>query len=446
MSPFRFWTRWKSDNSDILGGDYLVPYAQARLTGRRWGDGRDPFTNAGNELIACIGTRVLLEFDRSKDAGRQLEMNLVEHHMRVVYTILDNGDCILSGMPSEPMLAEAAALEMNDPELPGSARDTAGFLLRQNARNGILRLDGGRGVELVAQLLLTSAYDKAIKTSQQHIFFYSKGVTVEDFIKALFSAKYAEEVLSCKPCAGSGEVPLKDAFRNAYIRFTHFALHGEGNHIDTYVALAALVRGMAVQASHDEGVINIMIPITLEKERLREEIMTGILIQIHPRSMVQTPNAEKIRFFPSDCKNVRPYITILMHLDPQSATYKRQYALAKARAQAPTNSPDLVQPPSDHSHVSLVHPRYSIAVFGHSEKVYGVVHEKASFMGLLTERTVIAEHHRRDPANLAAVRRMKPTWERNEDCFHLIDVPALQVPKVIDTEKDVEDRVFITMY
>ncbi|THG94025.1 hypothetical protein EW026_g7360 [Hermanssonia centrifuga] len=68
-----------------------------------------------------------------------------------------------------------------------------------------------------------------------------------------------------------------------------------------------------------------MIPIALREDRLREEIMTGILIQVKDKAAIEVVdiNADELHFFPADCKLPRPYIMIVMQLGLQTASDMR---------------------------------------------------------------------------------------------------------------------------
>lgn len=63
--------------------------------------------------LAVFSTRILFEFDPHKQAVWDLEAKLVEGHMRIAYSALAHRECYRSGTPSEPILAEAVAQEMD---------------------------------------------------------------------------------------------------------------------------------------------------------------------------------------------------------------------------------------------------------------------------------------------------------------------------------------------
>ncbi|PSR72343.1 hypothetical protein PHLCEN_2v11791 [Hermanssonia centrifuga] len=417
-----FWTRWEGSANVNCVREDIISFAHTKLIGH--GNTLPPGASSEerelNGLLAAIGTRVLLEFDTSREESRKREMQLVEGHMRIAYSITVDRQCIRSGYPSEPILAEAAAHEMN------SKTQRIINVLSNSIDNGLI--DKANRGELVARLILAQAYDKAIQTSYPQPWKYSRGVTVAAFLTALISEKYVEDVLNCAP--DDGRIPLKEAFKNAYIRFTHFVQNGKNNKLDTDAALAGIVRGMAVQVEHNEHEIDIMVPITLGEDKLREEIMTGILIQVKDKAAaaVVTIDADEHHFFPADCKVPRPYITIVMQLCLQTVANVRQYRLPVSPQEL--SSPSRVMTKQSHrtprSTKNSLHPCYPINIRGCSGAVYGVIDDKDAYAKVLASHNIIENHLRNAPRNIAALQRMKPVWDRNKQCFEWIEVRALQ--------------------
>lgn len=137
--------------------------------------------------------------------------------------------------------------------------------------------------------------------------------------------------------------------------------------------------------------------------------MSAILVQIKDRTKTQAVSnlAEKLKFFSSSQGEehaARPYITLMMYLgvnpprkDPVKAAAERLSRNAK-KAQA-------------------MHPRYSVYVTGCSSNSYDVINgetQKHVYANLLIARDLIHEHTRQGPEYLAAIERMKPTWQAGE--------------------------------
>lgn len=203
--------------------------------------------------------------------------------------------------------------------------DPIGVLCRLFERGCI---DKGTRGELVARLLLILTYDRALRevyAREGHITVenHSRAVPVRDFLKALIAEDYVEQVMKCK--AGSSDNQhrsLGDAFEGAYVRFSHFARNGVHNVVDTFTGLAAIARGMAIQCCQNQDSIDIAIPVVLKDEKLREDIMSMILIQVKDSDRKVSPGeitAEKLNVFPDHTgpdgdADRRPYIVIDMQL------------------------------------------------------------------------------------------------------------------------------------
>ncbi|CCM00470.1 uncharacterized protein FIBRA_02503 [Fibroporia radiculosa] len=117
------------------------------------------------QRLAIADDRLMFTYSARREAGRDLEDELVASHMRMAYSMQRNCEYMRSGYPSEPHLAEAAAQQL------AISRKGFGYPL-----TGILRdnLDGGlidlreRG-EVVWRALLTMAYDSAAESEQPNV-------------------------------------------------------------------------------------------------------------------------------------------------------------------------------------------------------------------------------------------------------------------------------------
>ncbi|PSS06895.1 hypothetical protein PHLCEN_2v3497 [Hermanssonia centrifuga] len=186
-----FWSRW--DVSAQSEPSTMVAFAHRKLIRPNvdWSQVHPPMLSKRPKkgMVAALSTRILLDFSSTRESTPKFEMSLVERHMRIAYSVPQHHrEYYRCGSPSEPILAEAAAQEMNSSSTPVAE------LLRDYINEGLIDQDA-RG-DLVARLLLTLAYDKAIQDSTPGPWDYSRGVTVEAFLRALFSEKYAVEVLN----------------------------------------------------------------------------------------------------------------------------------------------------------------------------------------------------------------------------------------------------------
>lgn len=202
---------------------------------------------------------------------------------------------------------------------------------------------------------------------------------------------------------------------------------------------------MAFQCHSNQEVIDIVIPVVLNKGNLSKQVMTAILISVKDRLKPSTPasvevNAATFPFFPEDDKvvdvtgNRRPYILLALELGapPQKAPKKSNQA---------TNPDDSGEPPNKHQRTeeeekqhlviasnptrtspcepptgkpSTGNPRYSFFMYRCSESAYPAVKgAKQKFAQFLNSVTLFTEHPICTPNSLPNVRQLKPEWYRN---------------------------------
>jgi hypothetical protein len=93
---------------------------------------------------------------------------------------------------------------------------------------------------------------------------------------------------------------------------------------------AAVVRGQAIQCSHNQEVMDIIIPVVLKPySKVTEKDMSAILIQVKNRAddVTAIPTASQLRWFIGAST---PYISILLELGLQKSEGKRRIHLAQA--------------------------------------------------------------------------------------------------------------------
>ncbi|KAI0919154.1 hypothetical protein AcV5_002144 [Taiwanofungus camphoratus] len=427
---------WCSGDEIPLIRSNMVSFARAKLTGRF--EVRQVRRDVGKLLRAqfsTLSTRLLLELEPSRGSARLLENQLVEGNMRIAYSVGAHRQYLRSGSPSEPLLAEAAAQEMAT--IAESEADAIARLLLSYTDEGLInKSDGGA---LVMRLLLTLAYDSAARKccARDGIspVVYSRRVPVVDFLEALISDGFIEDVLDSKADNDRSGKTLREAFKNAYVRFTHFAQNGPKNPIDCVSAYACIARGMALQIYHNHKSIEAMIPVALEDTVLDDTSMSCILIQVKDKAAVETIDIDEKQVnnddepcFPTD--DGRPYITIDMQLGYQMQAYKKQS----------TEEPPVLPKPHKISSIPLKinpkqrgsprgsrdHPRYAIYIYGCSPSVYKVVQNKDVYANLLSFRNLFTEHPRQTPEAVSTAGRLKPRFERNKNCYDWVLDPRLQ--------------------
>ncbi|CAL1698542.1 unnamed protein product [Somion occarium] len=461
-----FWTQWNNATVNSTTRNNMINFARHKLTGHQApsqrGGSRALCGNRGGN-IAAISTRVLLDFEPSRQRARNMEAGLVENHMRVAFSVPIHREYVRSGTPSEPILAEAAAQHMDD----SMTEDITVTEVASIFEDGIV--NKGEQGELATRLLLTLAYDRAVKAhyGESHANnLYSQGVPVVKFLQELFSEDVIESILHSYPegCPGS---TLEEAFEDGWVRFTHWGRFGNDNEIDTEAALAAFARGMAIQVKPIQAVIDCVVPIVFIKNRAETKIsereVTAVLIQVKTMEKAVTltidadgrkknsnPEAKVLQFFPLNCTHHRPYITILMQHAIQTAKVTARYqplTAEQAAKRPPSPSKVLLKGRASTRHTAdntkegvknnttpsepadTLHPRYAIDVHGCSPSVYGVVTPKqtALWAQLLAARGLLAEHARQQDENISVLKSLKPTWIRGPECYGYTAQPLMNI-------------------
>jgi hypothetical protein len=373
---------------------------------------------------------------------------MVAGRMRIAYSVPKHREYMRSGYPSEPILAEAAASiwARYQQKSKGHAELVIPKMLKQLFLTTDIIAKGERG-ELVARLILTLAYDAAVRQHRVGEELRTVAVPLETFLQELFGETNYALIADSKP--DFGHLKFRDAFKDTQVRFTHFVRAEDDSAVSTEAAYAAILRSMAFQCSHGQRTIDIMLPLTLKDEPLREGIMSGMLISIkdrvEPRSKVSIDiDASKLSFFPKDQElfgdnSLRPYITLVMELgipltkmpnatggkEVDMPPLKKFKAAPRLEVRLEVGIPKTVHstclPPPPRRN-----PRYRIYAYGCSPLVYKVVTNKHVFASLLSSCTLLAEHPRQTNSCLKAVKELKPFWSHGAEFYGwLKDVKTL---------------------
>ncbi|KAG6850384.1 hypothetical protein H0H93_013939 [Arthromyces matolae] len=154
----------------------------------------------------------------------------------------------------------------------------------------------------------------------KHISF-SRRLSVIDFLRSLIPPEMIETVLNARPRNMKGKT-LREAFKNAYVNFTHFVKAGDAFAITDDGAYVFFVRGAAVQGHSTLISIDLYIPVVFldESECPSRWSMSGIFIQVKnclDKKFISIDVQKQFSFFSFSEKrshNQRPYITIAMEL------------------------------------------------------------------------------------------------------------------------------------
>lgn len=383
--------------------------------------------------LAPICMRFLIDWNQDREKARILQSSMITGNSRIAFTIPGDGGHLVSGTPSEPLLAEVAARYLN------TVKTSFDVALRVSVLWQSSLIHKGYRGELAARLLLLFAFDRAVDklypSQKLAIVRYSKAVPVLDFLRELFAERWHEDILNCPSDARKvGSPTLRQAFEGAWVRFSHFARSGDNNPMDTRTALAAVVRGMAFQLGPQDEVFHIAIPIVMKDEPLVDGLMSYIYIQLrdpHERA-ADALHLEDLEYtFLGDSNN--PYIFMTLYLD----------GAQEGLLPFPTTADDIEMPMEENASDPQVHSAFRIVVTGCSPDVYRVVDRKMQgWLSSLTGSPRIEEkleHPRRDQEEHAAiVQRLKVEWDRGREVYDWIAEPALHEEVVRG-----EDRVVV---
>jgi hypothetical protein len=376
----------------------------------------------------------------------------------MAFSVPKDREYLRSGYPSEPLLAEAAARQMDEFQMLAENPDTSVManILKSEFSSGLL--DQGQRGSVVFRHLIWEAYRRAVRTDYPNDPQpnFSNGCKLITFIKELFSDDCAERVLNSVPDNVKSSATFATAFEDAVVRFTHFGKMADDTGTTTHAMFAAFVRCMAVICWSSQNIIDLLIPVLLRRgDKLREPAMTGLLVQVKRRQVKGSTikyeiNQDELGFFPTDgTDDERPYITLVAELGVRLPISQAAIAKEKVREKlvrsslkpwvtssetprkppaAETSTPSKIRIPELILHSRDVHPRYSIFAYGCSDTVYGVIShsDRPVYKFLLGNRDMLDEHPRKDEKSLRAVRTMKPFWGAGVDCYGWIESAFLQ--------------------
>ncbi|CAG8802771.1 17563_t:CDS:2, partial [Racocetra fulgida] len=164
------------------------------------------------EALAILGPRLCIDIVPQSEYAP----SLVSNFMRYCINISDDRKNITTSMSTEPVLAEASAQIMNDPDI--KLIEIINELISSLQDGGV---EGGYRGELVARLLLLKAWDDVYKKldAPSTRIHYSRFMTLSDFLKSLLAENAYDKISSRL----QERVTFTGTeFGQAYIKFTHF--------------------------------------------------------------------------------------------------------------------------------------------------------------------------------------------------------------------------------
>ncbi|KAJ7211194.1 hypothetical protein GGX14DRAFT_565068 [Mycena pura] len=425
--------------------------------------------------FAAVSTRVLIDVEPERETGRRLIATLVRNHLRTVFFFPENRDYMMTGVPSEPILAEAAAVIMHRNSKPIRMMEFLKILFQSN-----LIGNGERG-ELVARALLimaideaihkqgrNAAIDEAIREQRPYPFdleriydngetAYHKVVPVKEFIEALFADKHHRAVMESLPeNVNPDDKPptFEKAFKNGYVCFTHFMRFGEPEDLNNPMAFLAFLRGAAAQFNHPTFDMGVPVAILPEGKDLKSCPLSAVRWTWLFFSVKDREAAQSARYWmntddpalwetkvPVPNHDFTPVATFVMDL----SIFRPKASEGDSSAASTSNLPTEIKPKAPPSRTSPrrpqkqhPHPRYAFIITGCTAEVYSVIKEaeKDSYRAVLSAGGLATETPRYELV-AKTLRAAKPTVSYNTDCWNFFP-PGFHIKYDIPSWEDLE--------
>ncbi|KIL63609.1 hypothetical protein M378DRAFT_164281 [Amanita muscaria Koide BX008] len=315
-----FGSRYFNGDADIR--NYIVYYAAEKLLGgvafpHTPEAKKETFTSEAK--LACMAVRLALEFNATTLASQNRERTQVEKHMRVCLVMNPGNEAAVTIAPSEPILAEAAYLLMQDRE----AFDLPGVLFDELQRPGLYKGDRG---ELICLVLLLIARDVAVQEKRSAV------IDVLFFLEKLLASQWSSTVFDSRParcCTNTEDQrPFSEAFEKSKMYFNHFIKVHDLKVINRDFLWRLIARGAAVLCADNQGGIDVLLPFLYLDNKLGRDNVSGIFIQVkNDQIFSSTPN-----LFLFDAMD--PYILGFFDVDEQKPVpiIRMVFALASSES------------------------------------------------------------------------------------------------------------------
>ncbi|KAF8550111.1 hypothetical protein OG21DRAFT_1514438 [Imleria badia] len=432
-----------SKDRPLVDAQYFVQTARMKLL--RSNDIDAPLEEVSEiPLTAVVDVLLALDFDPSLEATYHRQAEMVTSHMRIAYSFPQHCEYFISGYPSEPFLAEAAAQQIHVYQKQANPGDPD--VMVQILGRGFQRpwIDLGEHGEVVMRLLLMRAYMDGVQAEQTSSWNlnFSQGCNLVTFIQQLFSQEPADEILDSQPDNMVLDATFRNTFKDSVVRFTHFVEAGDTSALTTEALFAAFARGMAFICGRTQKYVDFAVPILLDKSAtLQESSMSVILVQLKRRCKTRDEMSyafyqEDIGLFPDvdDESSHRPYFILVAELgaEKQKGRAKQKGSRGKQKGKARQSTPPAdvyvsQQPDSKANlHPHETHPRFIATVYGCSGTLYEAIGDNdAAYQRLLTLHDFLDDHPHQNSESRSAVMQLKPLWRYGEDSYDWVESEIL---------------------
>ncbi|KAK0205603.1 hypothetical protein DFS33DRAFT_782131 [Desarmillaria ectypa] len=396
--------------------------------------------------MALVDIRVMIEYEPRREESRRLQEEMVRAHMRMMFSAPAHGEYTTSGYPSEPILAEAAAISIYEERV-----DMVQVVHRLFEDD---LLDNDERCQLVARIILTKAWDAAIHrllldkkhptmpdSHRHNQAVYSRPILLMDFLAALLPEEHLPKLFQSMADDRVRGATFAEAFEYAYVHFTHFGRAGSSDAINYGFGMAAFIRGMAYQCSFGHSLVDIFIPLLIvpKEQATRPDFdvdrlpldrfqRSGIMISVEDERKFygrnDTISAEALGFWLDEDTDIDvPYIVISMQLaESQRPVVSSSSQGSPTTPLAPSSAIERLldtETKLPRQSDRKGHPRYTINISGCSPSVYKAIdaNEQDTYSTILSLSTILQEHPYKTPASAALLKKMMPSWSLDPTCF-----------------------------
>ena len=223
--------------------------------------------------IAILSARLLLDLSPSASMARKYEEELVRSHLRMLYSVHENQETIVTGSSPEPLIAEASA-ELMHSSVIINGKETPFMevwkLLVQFVERGLL--PQGTIGQLLGRVFSIFAMDRAIEgTSTKRELKYQTPVTVAEYYQALLTDEAWKILKDSTPanCSSlteeSREKRFEDVFADAYFHFSHYGKANDETPLQDCYGWALWLRGTAILCQLNQTRTDRALPIFFSK-------------------------------------------------------------------------------------------------------------------------------------------------------------------------------------
>jgi len=243
---------------------------RTKLSGR---DGLNSPAILDTSSIAILSARLFLDLSPAASTAGKYEEELVRSHLRMLYSVHENQETIVTGSSPEPLIAEASAelmhssIRINGQEKPFM---DVWNLLVEFVKRGLL--PQGTIGQLLGRIFSIFAMDRAIEgTLTKRELKYQTPVTVAEYYQALLTDEAWKILKDSTPtnCSSlteeSREKRFEDAFADAYFHFSHYGKANDETPLQDCYGWALWLRGTAILCQLNQTRTDRALPIFFSK-------------------------------------------------------------------------------------------------------------------------------------------------------------------------------------